>query len=160
MAPHSMSFSGNLLRRGVEGGKIDKRKIPPCIVLAVFALIILTGCTLGGVSLNPNQKKLPKQFGEEINTAYDVKAKAILRNASVAAEVYCAENNGSYSGMDAAALSQIEPNLKFTDGPPKEDAVSVTASVDSYTLATSSITGKIFKAVKKPDQEVIFDFRE
>ncbi len=128
-------------------------------MLALFALCVHTGCTLGGLDLNANQKKLPKDLGKQINTAYDVKAKAILRGAMVAAEIYCAESDGTYSGMDAAALSQIDPNIKFTDGQPKEDVVSVTASADSYTMTISTRTGKTLRAAKKLEQkDAVFDW--
>ena len=121
------------------------------VVVGLVVLALIAGSGLAAIFF------ISKQFTARRGAAYDAVAKSTLRNAVSAAEIYATDHDGSYSGMNAAALSEIEPSIEFTDGAPDENVVSVDASADSYSLAVSSKGGKVLKATMKAGQGVVFD---
>src|SRR5271167_3293878 len=47
--------------------------------------------------------------------AYDSSAKTVAQTAQTAAETYATENGGSYEGITATKLKEIEPSLNITN---------------------------------------------
>ncbi len=72
----------------------------------------------------------------------DASAKSATRNAASAAEAIRAEDNGSYAGVNKAALEAAEPSLN--------DATSLAASssASGYTISTKSGSNKYFAITK------------
>ncbi|MEX1046487.1 MAG: hypothetical protein WD757_02845 [Actinomycetota bacterium] len=73
-------------------------------LVAAVAGLLGTGCTGNA-----------EQGLETAGQAEDLSAQADLRNASVAAKVYLAEN-GTLGSFTAAAAKQAEPSINWTDG--------------------------------------------
>lgn len=131
-----------------------KTKIILWVVIGIFVVIAVMGSALGGLYL------VSRKFTVKRHSAYDLQAKSTLRNAVTVAEMYAAEHDGDYSGMNASELTKLEPKVKFTDGMPDNNVVSVDASADSYGLIVTSKSGKVFKAKKEPGKGVELDLGE
>jgi type IV pilus assembly protein PilA len=73
--------------------------------------------------------------------ANDSSAKSAVRNAATAAESYRAENQ-TFTGMDRAALLQIEPNL--------DDSITIGVGADgkTYTLTATSKSKNTYKITR------------
>ena len=55
-------------------------------------------------------------FLNQKTKATDASAKELARTAQTAAETYATDHAGSYTGMDATALSTIEPSIQTAAG--------------------------------------------
>jgi type IV pilus assembly protein PilA len=73
-------------------------------------------------------------FLSQTDKAADAQAKSAARNAQTAAETFNVDNNGSYTGMDAADLQAIEPQL-------------ANANIGGALTATPTGTGKGYSVV-------------
>jgi type IV pilus assembly protein PilA len=97
---------------------------------------------------------LPAFFNQR-DKAGDSNAKETAHSAQVATETYATEHGGSYEGVTAEALHEIEPTLpkevtvtqqEATEGK-KPSAVVVTPEDNgtSYDIAVTSSTGNVFE---------------
>ena len=83
---------------------------------------------------------IPSFFNQR-DKAADADAKASVRTAQTAMETFATDNDGEYTGGDAAALTAIEPTLADADLTP-----APVAAADSYTISvTADNTGTIFE---------------
>ncbi len=84
---------------------------------------------------------IPAFLGQR-QKAQDSTSKSATRNAASAAEAISADANGSYAGVNKAALEAAEPSLN--------DATSLAASgsATGYTISTKSSSGKFFAITK------------
>ena len=57
------------------------------------------------------------------NRGFDARARSNLRNGVTAAQTYYTDQNGTYTGMNAAALNAIEPGITFVDAAPAANQV-------------------------------------
>jgi len=83
-------------------------------------------------------------FLSQRDKAHDADAKAAARTAQTAAETYGTDHDG-FTGMDEAALIEIEPTLGDTPGtfnaaPGTDPANDYVVSVDSSTGTTFTVT--------------------
>jgi type IV pilus assembly protein PilA len=93
---------------------------------------------------------IPAFLGQR-QKAQDASAKSATRTAASAAEAYATDNNGTYTGMDIAALRAIEPTLSDASGVQTVTAVNgVTAG--GYTLSTQSKSNTYFNLTKAANQ--------
>ena len=84
---------------------------------------------------------LPAFFNQR-DKAGDAKAKETAHSAQVATETYYTDNDGSYAGVDLAALNAIEPTIETGEESPV--AVEANEAGDGYTIEVTSSTGNIF----------------
>ena len=89
---------------------------------------------------------IPAFLGQR-QKAQDSAAKSMSRNAASAAAAYSTDQNGAYTGMDTAALVAIEPSL--ADGGSVTTVATVSnVAADSYTVSTTSKSGKFFNLTR------------
>jgi type IV pilus assembly protein PilA len=100
--------------------------------------------------------------------AYDSSAKTLAQTSQTAAETFATENNGSYSGMNAAELNKIEPSINtnktneaeltgVTLAPPASGSAAGTGvpSASEYTVTvTAQNTGDQYSVVRKANGEI------
>jgi type IV pilus assembly protein PilA len=83
-------------------------------------------------------------FLNQKSKANDAAAKTQVRTAETAAETYATENDGSYAGMTAVRLKEIEATLKAASAATFE--LEGTPTATEYTVkSTSASTGDVFK---------------
>lgn len=83
------------------------------------------------------------------NRGYNARALSNVRNGATAAQTYYTDNNGVYTGMNAAALTAIETSFNFVDGatPATDNDVYVSGvSATGYTLISRSTSGRWYRA--------------
>jgi len=84
-------------------------------------------------------------------------AKAKLTAASVVASMY-ASQNGSYGGMNAAAMAGIDSSTRWVDGEPAPGQVGISDVTDtSFALTFKETNGTVYRAVKEGNELVIMD---
>ncbi len=82
----------------------------------------------------------------QVDVAGDRDAQSSARNAVIAAKVFFADN-GSYSGLTAAGLTEIEPSLNYVDATQASadpQTVSVYGSSEGFGAAVLSGSGTCF----------------
>ena len=84
-------------------------------------------------------------FFNQREKAKDSGAKEMARTAETAMETYATDNNGVYTGVNPAALNNIEPTIQIADNgkDPWANAAS-SATPNTYTLTVTSQTGNTF----------------
>jgi type IV pilus assembly protein PilA len=92
-------------------------------------------------------------FLNQTSKAKDASAKELVRSAQTAAETYATDHGGSYSGMNAAALNQIEPTIPVTSS--STNAFLVSATPDGanlgYSVVTQSVDGNTYTITRGDD---------
>jgi len=90
---------------------------------------------------------IPSFFNQR-DKARDADAKAGVRTAQTAMETYATDNNGVYTGADAAALQNLEATLNdsnistVTIPAPEQYTVGVTSDTGNEFLITRAATGQ------------------
>jgi type IV pilus assembly protein PilA len=89
-------------------------------------------------------------FLNQTSKAKDASAKELARSSQTAAETYATDHGGSYSGMNATALNQIEPTIPITSSSTNAYLVSATpdTSFQGYTVVTASVNGNQFSITR------------
>jgi type IV pilus assembly protein PilA len=83
-------------------------------------------------------------FFNQSEKARDSNAKAAVRTAETAMEIYATGHDGEYTGADASGLRSIEPTLNDAD-------ISVDdAQDDQYQVTATSETGNEFHITRHP----------
>lgn len=91
------------------------------------------------------------------NRGYRAQATSNLRNGVTAASTYATDNQGAYTGMDAAALGGIEPNVPFADAGAAINTVVISGvAADAYTLTVTDQAGAVYTAVKAAGSGVVY----
>jgi hypothetical protein len=90
----------------------------------------------------------------------DLKTMSNLTLGMAAAKIYFANNNGSYSGFDAAQAYHIQPNLDWADGDGLEVGVVNISGVNQTQVLLESLssTGKSFCIADDSTRQVVRGF--
>ena len=86
-------------------------------------------------------------FFNQREKARDSGAKEMAHTAQVAMETYATDTNGTYTGVNAAALNAIDNSLALSAGTPAKpylSAAAATSSGNGWTLTVTSPTGNTF----------------
>jgi len=123
-----------------------------CGILAAFLLLFL--CIAGIIAAIA----IPSYLSTR-DKAESSQAETMLRNASMGAEVYRVNNDGSYTGMTASDLTGFTSNLKVVQGSPGTGQVGLSEVTDgSYALTYKGASGKMYKATVTSGS-IQFDFK-
>lgn len=96
-------------------------------------------------------------FMSQRNAAERSAAESALRNVVMAAEVYRADNDGTYTGMTASNLSDVA-GVKAVDGTPSAGQVGLSdVGEDRYLLTYAGKSGQRYRATVT-NGSVEFDF--
>ena len=90
-------------------------------------------------------------FLNQRDKAHDADAKAEVRTAQTALETFATDNDGNYTGADAAALHAIETTLPTTGGDlavAASDGTGTSAAADNYKVTVTSSTGNTFSIAR------------
>lgn len=121
-------------------------------IVAVVVIAVVGGCVYGGLMM-AGVNIFKNQAEEGAVSA----AKAKLTAASVAAGMY-ASQNGSYGGMNAAAMAGIDSSTQWVDGEPAPGQVGISDVTDtSFALTFKETNGTVYRAVKEGNELVIMD---
>ena len=84
------------------------------------------------------------------NRAYAASAQQVRVTAVKTMELYATDNDGLYTGADAAALVALEPAITFADavGTATDVAEISGVATDSYTITVRGRDAKIYTAIK------------
>lgn len=98
-------MSNRLRKRGTRSGcgTIRGLRDEPGFTLVELLIVMLVLALLAAIAM-------PSFYGQR-DKARDAEAKQTLTTAQLAAETYALDNDGSYSGVTAADLKQIEETL-------------------------------------------------
>jgi type IV pilus assembly protein PilA len=98
-------------------------------------------------------------FFNQREKARDSGAKEMAHTAQVAIETYATDNNGSYSGVDPAALNAIDNSLQLSAGTPAKPFLSdASAPTDNtWTLTVTSPTGNTFSISRDGNGALSYD---
>jgi len=122
------------------------------VIVAVVVVAIVGGCVYGGLMM-AGVNIFKNQAEEGAVSA----AKAKLTAASVVASMY-ASQNGSYGGMNAAAMAGIDSSTRWVDGEPAPGQVGISDVTDtSFALTFKETNGTVYRAVKEGNELVIMD---
>jgi hypothetical protein len=114
------------------------------LVVAAAGCALLASCT-AGVEVAAARTDV-----NAAGPAEDIAAQSTMQSALVAAKTAYLEA-GSYAGVTADSLGQIEPALTFVTGPSTgPNMVSVAPSATTWSEAVLSTTGTCFYAVDGP----------
>ena len=81
-------------------------------------------------------------FLNQTSKANDASAQELAHNAQIVAETYATDHGGSYVGLTAAALKQIDATLQTATGSGNAYVSGVTnASATGYTITTTPSSG-------------------
>jgi type IV pilus assembly protein PilA len=96
-------------------------------------------------------------FFNQRDKGTDAQAKAAARTAQTAIETFATDNSGSYllANGDPGALSEIEDTLVDEAG--EDNAISVAATADTYTVTSTSGTDTTFDISRDDEGTVTFD---
>ncbi len=79
-------------------------------------------------------------------------AMVVLRNAVMDAEQFAADGDGTYGGMAAGDLKDIDSSITWVDGDPGTGQVGVIeAGQDTFTFKYKDDTGAAYQVVRKSD---------
>lgn len=79
-------------------------------------------------------------------------AMVVLRNAAMDAEQFAADNDGTFDGMAADDLMNIDSSINWVDGNPGTGQVGVIeAGQDTFTFKYKDDTGAAYQVVRKSD---------
>jgi Tfp pilus assembly protein PilE len=150
-----------LLQKGVkmanEVNQVTKKKkwVPwavGCSILAVLGLTVLCIVAVMVAILIPS-------FVNLTNSAEKALAETAIRNTVMAGETYRTENDGSYLGITAGALLEIDGNIRVVDGTPRATEVGISdISANRYVLTYAGESGYMYKATVT-DGSVKLDFK-
>jgi type IV pilus assembly protein PilA len=94
-------------------------------------------------------------FFNQRDKARDAQAKTYARTAETSMETFATDNNGSYSGANAASLVNIESTLTGATLAAAEPATVAPLAGDnannSYTVTVTSATGNHFRITRHSD---------
>jgi type IV pilus assembly protein PilA len=106
-------------------------------------------------------------FLAQKSKANDASAKELVRTAQTTAETFATDNNGSYSGLNSAALVTVEPTINVNSGngnawlsgataaPTSAPGLSGNTASNSYEVSVTSVpTGDVFNIIKNSDGTV------
>ena len=97
---------------------------------------------------------IPSFFNQR-DKAKDADAKESVRTAQTAEETYATDNNGSYTGSDAAGvLENIESTLNSA---PNAPVVTVTGGGTGYDVSVTSATGNVFHIARDGNGNLTYD---
>jgi hypothetical protein len=120
-----------------SGGGLGTKRL-----LIIGGLLIVGAVVFGFMKfLSSSGKEIGadnQQIIGQIDTGKDRDAQMGARNALIASKVIFVDD-GSYSGVDPASLSQVEPALRYTTGPSTgATSVSVSAAANQIGIAVSA----------------------
>ncbi len=122
------------------------------MIIAVVVIAIVGGCVYGGLMMTG-----VNIFKSQADQGAISAAKAKLTAASVAASMY-ASQNGSYLGMNAAAMAGIDSSTRWVDGEPAPGQVGISEVTDTcFTLTFKETNGTVYRAAKEGNELVITD---
>ena len=85
-------------------------------------------------------------FLNQKGKANDASAKELARTAQTTAETYATENSGSYAGLSATKLNELEKTIPITSSSSNAWVSAATGSTTGYEVtATAPSTGDTFK---------------
>jgi hypothetical protein len=115
-----------------------------CALLLLIACVVVIIAVVVSGSLMSGTKK-----------ADTAAAQVVLRNAVSDAEQFAADNDGSYDGMGAGDLTNIDSSITWVDGDPGSGQVGIIdAGQDTFALTYKDDTGTSYQAVRKSDGTV------
>jgi type IV pilus assembly protein PilA len=90
-------------------------------------------------------------FLNQKTKATDASAKELARTSQTAAETFSTDHNGSYTGMDAAALQTVEPTIQIAAGGNNAYLSGVTATASGYSVTATSTSGNTYTITRNTD---------
>jgi type IV pilus assembly protein PilA len=94
-------------------------------------------------------------FLNQKTKATDASAKELVRTAQTAAETYAIDHSGSYVGLNATVLNQIEPTIGIvvsTTSAYLDPTAGVSGvAANTYTVTSTSSTGETFSIARNAD---------
>ena len=94
-------------------------------------------------------------FLNQTTKAKDASAKELARTAQTAAETFATDHGGSYTGMNVAALTAIEPTINTTSTNNNAYLNSTSGvsgvSANGYTVTATSVGGNTYSITRGTD---------
>jgi len=110
------------------------------VLLLACVIIVVIAFVMGSAVINTTNK------------ADRAAAMSVLRNSAMDAEQFAAENDGTFDGMAASDLADIDSSINWVDGDPGTGKVGVIeAGQDTFTFKYKDDAGAAYKVVRKSD---------
>jgi type IV pilus assembly protein PilA len=90
-------------------------------------------------------------FLNQTSKAKDSSAKELVRSSQTAAETYATDNQGSYAGMSAASINQIEPTIPIVASTSHAYLSAVVSAANTYTVTTTSVNNNTYSVSRAAD---------
>ena len=96
-------------------------------------------------------------FLNQTSKAKDASAKELARSSQTAAETYATDHSGSYTGMNASGLNNIEPTIPLSSASNTRaylSNVTVDTSGNGYSVTTTSVNGNTYTIARDDNGNV------